>query len=263
MQVAAEGTRGHRPPAATWRPRAARGDAGMQFGTAGPLEPNPQPPPPHPLPMASCQPRAGGGGGGGPVGATAAKKAFCGTSIIQGFPTPPSPAEGSSIIDALQLWGGGHTTQLGTRLATHTAPPALCPRVLPPPPPHPGHLKGGGGPFLMPSQQRLHQPWARVGFAHACGRASGTHVGTWGGGGVPEGHHTWRAHASGHAEHAAATCARCSVTYVCARLRYIRVRTAPLHTCACLCICECCHGRRAAEGFGGGGGAELGGLGVR
>ena len=111
----------------------------------------------------------------------------------------------------------------------------------------------GGGPFLMPSQQRLHQPWARVGFAHACGRASGTHVGTWGGGGVPEGHHTWRAHASGHAEHAAATCARCSVTYVCARLRYIRVRTAPLHTCACLCICECCHGRRAAEGFGGGG----------
>ena len=41
----------------------------------------------------------------------------------------------------------------------------------------------GGGPFLMPSQQRLHQPWARVGFAHACGRASGTHVGTWGGGG--------------------------------------------------------------------------------
>lgn len=159
-------------------------------------------------------------------------------------------------------FGGGdtHTTRLGTRLATHTAPPAPCPRVLPPPPPHPGHLTGGGAlPNALPAAIA-----SAVGTRGVCTRvwqSLGDTRGYLGGGGVPEGHHTWRAHASGHAEHAAATCARRSVTYVCARLRYIRVRTAPLHTCACLCICECCHGHRAAEGFGGG--AELGGLGVR
>ena len=195
------------------------------------------------------------------MGATAAKKAFCGTSIIQGFPTPPSPAEGSSIIDALQLWGGGHTTQLGTRLATHTAPPALCPRVLPPPPPHPGHLTGGGAlPNALPAAIA-----SAVGTRGVCTRvwqSLGDTRGYLGGGGslrvITRGEHTLRDTQSTQLPrvHAAPlhTCAHGSVTYVCVRLRYIRVR-------ACASV-SAVMGTELLRGSGGGG-AELGGLGVR
>ena len=115
----------------------------------------------------------------------------------------------------------------------------------------------------MPSQQRLHQPWARVGFAHACGRASGTHVGTWGGGGslrvITRGEHTLRDTQSTQLPrvHAAPlhTCAHGSVTYVCVRLRYIRVHARASVSAAM--------GTELLRGSGGGGGAELGGLGVR
>ena len=51
------------------------------------------------------------------------------------------------------------------------------------------------------------------------------------------------------------TCAHGSVTYVCVRLRYIRVR-------ACASV-SAAMGAELLRGSGGGGGAELGGLGVR